>query len=406
MQKIRIIKNEKYYFIFTIILFLFLPFFSILFQLFFISVFNLNRKYFIRLLIITISLYIGLINATKLPETDLEVYLSWYQTAGELPLGQFLFKTSKAEPLFDVLTYILNFLFRGSEFLYILFLTFIIYNFFLRAVYKFYNYYKSEGYIIVLAIVLASFLPQLFSVSSNIIRQLLASSLIFYFLINRIFYKKNYWIILVISIFTHTSVSFLLPFVFIDLFVKSFKLKKMLGFLILAIPITSLLINFYKSIFNFLINFVEFPFLAYAFLRILKPSRDILYEPPGVKVVILVLLLLMFILYHVILNIKGVIVSKPYVYFSIVYLGFVVVFFATFNLTEISHRLLYYTYYFIPFIFPALIVKKNTILNRLVSSGVILFVLMYFIIKLDTSVWTYAPKIHLFGDLLLYHFYQ
>jgi len=399
------IKNGEYFFLFSIIIFLFSPFFSMLFQIFFIYVFNVNKKHYFTALIITISLFLGLINATKFPETDLNLYLHWYERAGNLSLPQFLLRTEKTEPLFDVFSYFLYYLFGGSRILYITCLSFIIYYFFLSAIYKLYSYYKSDSHVIILAIVLGGLFPQLFSVSANIIRQLLAASLIFYFIVNRIFYNKNYWIIFIISIFIHSSVLFLVPFVFIDVFIKSFKFKNILRFFILTAPITSLLINFYNNIFGFIIHLVNNPFLAYAFLRILRPRRNVLYDPPELTVVILVSVLLVFVVYYVILNRKGKNISNSYRHFSLVYLGFVLVFFATFNVTEISHRMLYFAYYFMPFIFPFLVIKKKRSSNKLISGSIIIFIVFYFMIKLNTSVWIYASNIHIYGDLLLYQFY-
>lgn len=401
MLKERFYKNKIIYFFFVSILFLGFPFISILFQIFFILISNSRNKYFFYIIIFFISTYLGLINITKVPEVDLKNYYDWFQLAGNLSLKEFVLFNQKG-PIFNLLTYFLFYLFRGNNNLYIFTLTFFTYFLLLIAVYKFYKYTNSYGFIIVLALVVVGFFPQLFTLSGNIIRQILAGSLLFLFIIYRLFYNRNIWILLILSIFIHLSVLLFIPFIFLNGVIKKFNIKKVI--LLPAIILFIFLI--YKPIISFFVNKINNPIIDSVFQRLLRyyPS---LYNTPALSGIILVILLLIIIIYQAYYrNIINLELIDKYRHFTMLYIAFCLVFFFTFNITEISHRIVFYAYYFFPFVFPFLIIRKNNTFNIILASFLIFCFLVYFIVKIDNSVWTYAPSERIFGDLMLYIFFN
>ena len=61
---------------------------------------------------------------------------------------------------------------------------------------------------------LAALFFTLFSLSAHLMRQFIATSILLYFLVNKLFYNRNYWMLFVAAVLCHTSVIFFLPFLF------------------------------------------------------------------------------------------------------------------------------------------------------------------------------------------------
>jgi hypothetical protein len=127
------------------------------------------------------------------------------------------------------------------------------------------------------------------------------------------------------------------------------------------------------------------------------------YPPPDITIVTIITILTIIILFKTYLLPSNFTTNNfKYKHFSIFFLTFLFVFILTFDLTEISHRLIFLTYFFIPFIFPILVFKNKKLLNSFYSVFFIAFMSCYFIYKFDNSIYTYAPLEYVFSFLPLH----
>ena len=121
------------------------------------------------------------------------------------------------------------------------------------------------------------------------------------------------------------------------------------------------------------------------------------YLPPDVTIIGIISLLTFIILSRVyILPSNFSRNNIEYKQFSLFFIVFLFSFITTFELTEISHRLIFYAYYFIPFIIPILIFKNKSKSNLFYSLGTIIFMSTYFIYKLENSIYDYESTEQIF----------
>lgn len=166
-----------------------LPFFSILLFALVIALENkVNSKTF-KIFIFLISTFLGLINSTKIPESDLLSYINLFKDIPNYSFFEYIFLKGK-EPIYFSLNYLLYYLTNGNTNIYLILSTIISYSFFLLALFKFHKHINSSNSLIVFSILTAAFLPQLFSLSAHLNRQFLATSIFLYALILQLFSRS------------------------------------------------------------------------------------------------------------------------------------------------------------------------------------------------------------------------
>lgn len=127
------------------------------------------------------ALYLALINVTKLPESDLAVYLQSFDDAKSLSLGAFLLLYAR-EPLYYVSLYGLASVSGLDGRTYVFLSTFIPYLVFGTAVLRMGVAMQINRRALLSLLVFLLFFGQLFSLSGHLLRQFLASSLVMLFL--------------------------------------------------------------------------------------------------------------------------------------------------------------------------------------------------------------------------------
>ena len=163
-----------------------------------------NSKVSIDVLIIVISIFIGLLNTTKILESDIVSYYDNFFSAEYNSLLEFINVRSK-EYLYYTYTYFFYNLSGGSWKLYILSTTAISYYLILKSNLIVINkVFKNYNYKVLLLVNIALLYP-LFTLSAHLLRNFIAASFILYFVVNYYFNYKNKWIYLIAAILTHGS---------------------------------------------------------------------------------------------------------------------------------------------------------------------------------------------------------
>jgi hypothetical protein len=138
-------------------------------------------RWFLLLTIVLCSAYLGLVNVTKLPESDLEVYFQSFEDARKLDLPSFLLLNGR-EPLYYVSLYYFSNLPGVDTRLYVFLSTLVPYVLFLGAMLALCERLRIERKTSLSLLLVLAFFPQLFSLSAHLMRQFLASALMMAFL--------------------------------------------------------------------------------------------------------------------------------------------------------------------------------------------------------------------------------
>ena len=93
--------------VFLFICFLVQPFFTLMFSVIIVLFLNTKSSFHVYVIAILGALYLGLVNLTKIPESDLIYYLDAFNQAKILSLTEY-FIVHTREPLYSALVYIMS----------------------------------------------------------------------------------------------------------------------------------------------------------------------------------------------------------------------------------------------------------------------------------------------------------
>lgn len=194
-------------------------------------------KRYLWLVFSLLSLYMGAINATKIPMSD---QIGYYRAYTMVPKNGFWGSLmniygsewkenwSTKEMGYGFLNYIGYYISFGNYQIFILLFTATLYILYFKAINKFYNhiYIKKNRHLYILsAIIILSFFTQFFNLTIHIQRQMIASAVMFYALIQMTEKQKIPWIPMVFACTLHTTMMFFVPFFFISFLSKPLKFK-------------------------------------------------------------------------------------------------------------------------------------------------------------------------------------
>ncbi|MGM0582624.1 MAG: EpsG family protein [Bacteroidota bacterium] len=378
--------------IFSAFLFLISPYLTLLI-LSFILIKNYQRRYFVNLFVILSVIFIAILNSTVYPESDLVNYYSWYNLAADFSISQYIF-LFPSEPLFTSMTYVLYYITLGHKELYLVILTVLIY---LPVSYSIVKFYEVNGEIkyVIIALVIFLYLPQVFSLSNNIIRQMMAGSFLIYYLVNKEIFGRNYIYLYIISVFIHSSALLFLPIIIVNHLNKIISYGK-ISFYITGLGILSMI---YRPIILFFYDFINIPVIKLVLDRIIREPHTI-YDPPPIYVLVFGGIVALIGIYSSLIKKDNK--FKKLLFYYLFLLVFTVL---NYNQTQISSRIIFYIYYFLPLIFPYSITRLYKIKRSSVTflaAGIILLTNAYFIYAYQASIYTYEPGIRAFTDLLIY----
>jgi hypothetical protein len=154
------------------------------------------------LLYFLISIYLGLINTTKVPESDLLRYKADFDLASGIGFFSYLSQYPK-EIVFFIVTYFSNKVFFGNFKLYVILFTFFQYYLIFISIHKFWK--SSDKHVLIFSVIIFAIFSRNFFVSAHLVRQVLAGSIFVYFFITRIVDKKTIWWLIPIAVLIHSS---------------------------------------------------------------------------------------------------------------------------------------------------------------------------------------------------------
>lgn len=328
-----------------------------------------------------LSVFLGMINAGKMLESDLASYSQQFHLCGKISIFEFLALRVK-EPIFSAFTYVTYYLTFGNFSLYVIICSIIIYFLLYYSLYKYYLWLDKPE-LILYAVFCATFFFPFFSLSVHILRQTIAASFLLYYMVNYVFYGKNRIWALICAAFFHSSTLFFIPFIFLKFFKKRITVKELL----FIVPITIFLAKFYTVIFGFLTKLTAgIPAISYIFSRLSRKISEKTGEDSLVSMLVFMLLvgIAIYVIYF-----KSY-VNKRIIHFYNIFLILCAFVLLIKDQELLSLRFNFYTYSFLSFI----IFYPVNLNNRLLKIPLVLFLgmlMLMFVMGLENGVWTYQP---------------
>lgn len=372
--------------IFFSILFLINPFLSVTSQFFLLISYKTKHAHIVSFIIST-SLFIGLINATKIPENDLEWYIEFYKNAASSNLFEYIFQLGVGsgvgkEPLFPVLNYTLYYLLAGSTKAYIISISLLSYSLLGFSVYRFGKALGININNIVFSIFLMAFFPYIFTQSAHLIRQFIATSILFHVLIERFFYHKRKWGLILVMPLIHTTTVFFIPLILYPYLKNRFNLKSSIHYVFIILGILG--IAFIAK--SLLSVFASPSVISYTLSRAANGTTYDLGAMHSSKIIIDTILFLIPLSFIYFFNRKlkfhpGIVHFFNIFFFTIL---FVV---SNLHLSELSGRYNFFIWFFLPFIFliTASKIKYPPALLKISYCAIFSFFIFY----INNNIWTY-----------------
>jgi hypothetical protein len=183
---------------------------------------SLGRKLnwvWLRAYYILTALFLAAINSTKKYESDLLEYYERYQQVSSTQLFEYVglgFGGAVREPLFKYITYGGYFVTGGNFAVFLFLFSLALYLLQFHSIQKFCKNSKISPEVAFFSISVLAFLPQYFSLSAHILRQMLATALILYFLVSfRQFGIFGRSLLMISAILIHSSTIIFLPAAFL-----------------------------------------------------------------------------------------------------------------------------------------------------------------------------------------------
>lgn len=335
-----------------------------------------------------LALFIGMINAGKLLESDLAGYSQLFTKSGEISFWDFMIVKVK-EPVFWIFTYIIYYLTAGNFSIYVLICSFIIYFLLYYSLYKFYLHVKRPE-LVLYAVFCITFFSPFFGLSAHILRQVMATSLLLYFIVDYIFYDRNRYWILLLAVFIHSSVWFFVPLIFMRFFKKRITVTKLL----VSIPIVFVVGKFYVEIFSFLTRITSaIPPISYVFSRL---TGEIVEKDAGVGLIAFLLVVLLVAVSVYVLYFKRI-EDKKLIHLYNIFLMLVFFIVLTQEQSLLSMRFYFFSYSFLPFILFYPFNVKDRLSHLLLFVGIALLVVK-FVMFIEHGEWEYDS----IGDIMRY----
>jgi hypothetical protein len=342
----------------------------------------------IKICCICCTIFVSCVNAVKIPENDLSWFLEVYKIASKTNYIDYIYgvglnirESTLKEPVYTTLVWLLNKLFTGDVTLFKFFITMLNYLLLNKAIVKFCRHFNFSINETVTGIFLMCFIPYIFTMSLQLVRQFLAGSLLVYLLVDRCFYNKKNWLLIVCMGLIHSSALFFVPFLLVPFMDKPFKENKIYYISVFIALIGIQFISNYLLNSGFLSN--DNP-LNYAISR---ASKDTMFESslPIWKIIVVFIIGIshFYVAYFGIKNINPDTGIRRYCHTLIFLLIFILL---NLHQSELSSRFLIYFFSFFPFTIVWILHKmKSFITNIVLVLGMIFFWILY----LDIGTWTY-----------------
>jgi hypothetical protein len=376
---------EKQYIIPFILLFFVSPVMALILLLFSLISIKGDIKWLYYTFFFCLAMWLGAINATKLPASDQIGYLRIFEHVPEAGFYNTIFKYNingyTKDPFYGLITYISYYLFFGKASLFFCFLTVIMYMFHFMAVHQLFTRINAGKGTIVCGVLSLAFFTQYFNLTTHMIRQMLAMSIVIYAIILKVSYGKNRWFLLISAFLTHTSSGLLIALSILPVLSRKLSLVKLtVGLLCFA---SIVVFNIQIGIF---MSNTTWGTVSYGFNRLAETNVE--WTNISLSLTLLVICPLAFTCIKKLFFDKNVRLELYLPVYLFIFLMFFV--FLFYKNPLIQHRFFFYTYSFIPLLLPLLVSKENKS-SGLFYTAVSIFFIVRFFVTYDNMVWEYAP---------------
>lgn len=366
---------------------------------------NVSDKNWYAVIVLS-AICIGAINAAKVPDNDLEVYIKLYHMSKTMPLGQYILIGSSAEgvesmkePFYPVLVWILNKLCLDNELFFKFIFTFINYSLLNTSILIVGKHNKIEPGYILAGMFLMTFTPFIFTLSLHAMRQFIAGAFFMMILSLKCFSTIKQWKLVVLSllmILLHTTSLLFIPFLFFKAFDRKWAEAKIWY---IGIFVGLVMIRLLSMFFLGVMGLNEDSGLAgYALSRAAQESGHEVEAISIIGIAVVIVIIYSSFYFFFISKIKED--SGIRRFFNI---PFFIGLFVLLNLSmkELALRFLFYLYFFVPFI--GMFWFRMLKIKRFVLLLVLFPILLYFLFYLEFGVWTYdIPYTVFFTPLFAY----
>jgi hypothetical protein len=346
---------------------------------------------------VCLALWLGCINATKTPESDLERYIELFQNVPERSFTDTvlrMWETPGKDIVYSFIVYIGYYICLGKASLFFCLLTVVIYMLQFVATYRLFTKLNAGKGAIICGVMTLAFFTQYFNLTAHMVRQVLATSIMIYALTLKTVDGKHRWWLLITAVLTHVSVAFLVVLSIVPCLYKKLSFSQ---FVLIQLVFIGVIFYIQQSEFptpsDAKSNIIELYHLTVG--RLLVKNN---VEEGDVSYAVMMIILLPL----AIVGIKKLFFDRntqnairPVIHILFLLILFVITAFPMNS--RIQQRFFYYTYSFIPLLLPLAIEKEKKIANAYylcISS----FFVVRFLFLYDNMVWIYAPV----KEVLLY----
>ncbi len=353
------------------------------------------------LYILVCSLMLGLINLTKIPESDLVWYMEHFHDSRYSGAIDYMKHGLEGEslrywkePVYSLLVWIINRLTNDDGAAFKCILTMLNYCIMGYALVLFAKYKELPTKLLIVGLVSLFFIPYIYTMSLQAIRQFLCNSIILLVLVRVCFYeKKDYWLIIV-AVLIHSMGFLFIPLLLLPAFDKHWK-DAWWWYVALVIFIVGM--RFFSGILSDSVIGQAGP-ASYALQRASEDPNSEIFSHLGLLRVSMVIGFLSLAIYIAYISEYNTEMGVKRFMHTVVYLAIFVL--INYNNTELAARFFFFFFPFTPF----LIIYGLQIMPKIQKMAPVYFVLllMFFVNYVYTGPWTYKLE----TNILTKHIYE
>lgn len=347
---------------------------------------------------VILAIYASGINVTKIPVSDQEAYLEQFyrvRQVGFLQTLEFGGNGSIREPLYGIYVYVCNYLLFGNAKLFFFLTSFLSLFFHYMAMIRIGRKYYYEHYIVVAGILSLTFFTQFYGLTLHLIRQLLASGIIFYAISLKMEDSSNYRRYLpymIIAALTHSTAIFLILLSFLPKINEEFSFKNLLYYILFTAIFTYL----FPIVSAFISGGEDAGFATYAFSRAMN-ADGLSDSADGATMnrVILGIITIPLSFISLLCYFKNR-EYVPTIFVNICLIMCLFVWLVSYS-PLIQYRYFFYLYSFILFVFPILF-RPGTSESKFYCTFLSIFMVLRFFITLPSNAYRYGDVLDLLVD--------
>lgn len=352
---------------------------------------------------------VSAINTVKIPESDLFDYIASYKSSKNYSFEKYLYIGSNAityfkqgstikEPVYASLVWILNRLFDSNVPLFKFTLSFINYALLTKAVCILGKKMKLEPCITITGLCLMCFIPYIFTMSLQLCRQFLAGSVLVYIIVLKCFTDTKAIHLVILSammVLTHSTSFIFLPFIFLPALNRSFNDAWIwyLGILVGLFGIRFLAGHLHEYIGNGSSS------ISYALYRASAKTAFDLGEMSFLTIALIAAIIVSAFFFGHLLYFEEKVEVKRF-FNLMLFLGIFIL--LNINQSELSARMCFYLYPFVPFLL--IFFVEYFCLSKISLTTLCMLSIVGFVFYIKHGAWTYNIPLNFLGAPLLLYF--